>query len=309
MSWRYLPELVEGFSEDTFLDGERSALSSGPSIPEKPYCDGSETALCLSSRSGMMSRHSTGDLGLDWWMLSLEDSHARTSAQRERELESTASVRGCGPTWHGSSAKYDPASRSWKTAQCSLLAGLDEFSATWPRWGSMRNGEFLERSTPGRRISESGSGLWPTIRAQDGERGGRGDLIQAVRGNENSHFRLWPTPQAHKTTESGEIVNSDGTPWDGIRKPHSKKSGKPITTALADAAVFWATTTVCGNYNKKGASAKSGDGLATQAGGALNPDWVEWLMGWPIGWTACEPLEMGKSQQWPQWHSGNCPDA
>lgn len=26
-------------------------------------------------------------------------------------------------------------------------------------------------------------------------------------------------------------------------------------------------------------------------GGKLNPAWVEWLMGWPIGWTALKPLE------------------
>jgi len=25
-------------------------------------------------------------------------------------------------------------------------------------------------------------------------------------------------------------------------------------------------------------------------GGQLNPDWVEWLMGWPIGWTSLGPL-------------------
>lgn len=25
-------------------------------------------------------------------------------------------------------------------------------------------------------------------------------------------------------------------------------------------------------------------------GGKLNPDWEEWLMGWPIGWTSLEPL-------------------
>ena len=24
--------------------------------------------------------------------------------------------------------------------------------------------------------------------------------------------------------------------------------------------------------------------------GQLNPDWVEWLMGWPIGWSSLEPL-------------------
>lgn len=31
----------------------------------------------------------------------------------------------------------------------------------------------------------------------------------------------------------------------------------------------------------KGASRSSGDGLATQVGGPLNPTWVEWLMGYP----------------------------
>jgi hypothetical protein len=27
----------------------------------------------------------------------------------------------------------------------------------------------------------------------------------------------------------------------------------------------------------------------------LNPQFVEWLMGWPIGWTDCEPVETGLS--------------
>jgi hypothetical protein len=25
--------------------------------------------------------------------------------------------------------------------------------------------------------------------------------------------------------------------------------------------------------------------------GSLNPDWVEWLMGWPIGWSSLEPID------------------
>jgi hypothetical protein len=29
-------------------------------------------------------------------------------------------------------------------------------------------------------------------------------------------------------------------------------------------------------------------------GGKLNPTWVEWLMGWPLGWTDLKPLEMDK---------------
>ncbi len=54
----------------------------------------------------------------------------------------------------------------------------------------------------------------------------------------------------------------------------------------------WPTPTVCGNNNREGASATSGDGVATAVrdGGAigsrLSADWVEALMGYPVGWTA-----------------------
>ena len=35
----------------------------------------------------------------------------------------------------------------------------------------------------------------------------------------------------------------------------------------------------------------------------LNPAWVEWLMGWPIGWTDLKPLEMDKCHSAQQQHS------
>jgi len=38
--------------------------------------------------------------------------------------------------------------------------------------------------------------------------------------------------------------------------------------------------------------------LAAQVGGPLNPDWVEWLMGWPIGWTDLGALETDRFLQW-----------
>ena len=37
-------------------------------------------------------------------------------------------------------------------------------------------------------------------------------------------------------------------------------------------------------------------------GGALNPEWDEWLMGWLIGWTELKPLEMAKFRQWLDSH-------
>jgi hypothetical protein len=104
---------------------------------------------------------------------------------------------------------------------------------------------------------------------------------------------LLPTPC---TVDSGSYFNRSNSPGAALR---------PTLGAMAKHAL-WPTPTVCGNYNRKGASATSGDGLATwvrervptpttqdaannggpsQSERTLNPDWVEWLMGWPVGWT------------------------
>ena len=36
--------------------------------------------------------------------------------------------------------------------------------------------------------------------------------------------------------------------------------------------------------------------------GKITPNHYEWLMGWPLGWTDLEPLEMDKFQQWLRQH-------
>lgn len=43
-------------------------------------------------------------------------------------------------------------------------------------------------------------------------------------------------------------------------------------------------------------------------GGHLNPEWAEWLMGWPIGWTDLRPLAMDRFQSWQQQRSNTCQD-
>ena len=46
--------------------------------------------------------------------------------------------------------------------------------------------------------------------------------------------------------------------------------------------------------------------LGSIAGGTLNPEWIEWRMGWPIGWTDCAPLETGRFRQWLRLHGACC---
>jgi hypothetical protein len=43
-----------------------------------------------------------------------------------------------------------------------------------------------------------------------------------------------------------------------------------------------------------------GDG--TVIGGSLNPNWVEWLMGWPIGWTDLSASATDRYREWLRSH-------
>jgi hypothetical protein len=172
-----------------------------------------------------------------------------------------------------------------------------------------------------------GSGSWPTPQAADGQ-GGRNETEALNRAEasqepirtlrrpsgakasvslrtavEASERGLWPTPtssDAHK----------------GYASPPGETNNRGRETLSVNT---WPTPSVKGNYNRKGLSEKSGDGLATAvakaesfktptsapfshggskgelhkqvapSGGPLNPQWVAWLMGFPIDWTSLPP--------------------
>lgn len=73
---------------------------------------------------------------------------------------------------------------------------------------------------------------------------------------------------------------------------------------LRTAVHFYPTPTVQDAKNNGGQSQikRHTKPLNAVAGGALNPPWVEWLMGWPVGWTDLKRLGMDKFQQWLQLH-------
>lgn len=149
----------------------------------------------------------------------------------------------------------------------------------------------------------------------------------------------WRTPQCSLLEDSEEFSQTwprSGLMRDGTCYPLPTVA--PTINANASGLLL-PTLTVCGNYNKKCASKKAGDGLATAlakmptlvardyrspgrsrlertgskagehlpnvVGGPLNPDWCEWFMGFPIGWTASRPLETHKYHEWRQQH-GPC---
>lgn len=71
---------------------------------------------------------------------SAEASHARDSRRLVEGLASRIRALGYGGSTPGSFASYDHDTSSWKTSQCSLLEGLESYSETWPRAGTMQRG-------------------------------------------------------------------------------------------------------------------------------------------------------------------------
>jgi hypothetical protein len=163
MSYTYLLDAGEESSAESFADIDPSALSNLNHTPAASCCNGSGMEYSHGSLFGMMSRPSMASLGAASQMSSVVDSHALTyHAQTKREKEPTANTPASGVKWHGSLAKWDRDSSSWKTPQTSLLEGLDTFSETWPRWGIMLHGECSEVTMPDSFTTGKECGLLPT---------------------------------------------------------------------------------------------------------------------------------------------------
>lgn len=303
MSYIFLRERGEESSAECFSDIPAFAPSKSSLIAGKSCCSGSATESYQNSQFGTTCEPLTAGRGGEKSTSSAAASRARTFHARAKARESTEREADCGLNLQESLARYDPATHLWRTRQCSLFEGLGEYLETFPKSGIMQGGVLWELTTAEPRTGEKECGYWRTPDAGAG----------------------------------GEISDEKAADY-AAGKP--RKSGSSIQIRLCDQVrhrKLWPTPTRCGNYNRKGLSKNSGDGLATAVrtwptpkcqdsraalwnrgksnlgevvhGGVetpptktarLNPAWVEWLMGWPIGWTDLKPLEMDKFLSWQQ---------
>lgn len=283
---RSLPGLVAEYSAASCSVGEQSAPSSGSHTPQAYLSPDRMTAFSRLSRFGMTCEPLTDTHGeelLTWYLAGF---HAKTSALPEKAQESTGSAAECGRTWPGLLARYDPDSRSWRTVQPSLLEDWGESLVTWPRSGMTAGGLCLELLTLERPTSGTGFGwLLPTPCSSDPQlerRAKHGDHYQTQTGtvrrkNQDGSssnlglaaaVRTWRTPNA-----------SDGNKWSNQSQSERVAKGQQVRL-----------------------------GHQLGAGGNLNPTWVEWLMGWPLGWTDLKPLETDKCPN-AQPQLGECSEA
>ncbi len=181
--------------------------------------------------------------------LSVPDSLARTSVTPVEELEST----DLGAVYFGkplaSLAIWDQDLCFWKTYQRCLQGGWIAYSGRWPRSGTIRNGTAYKLQTLAPRISGTGCSYLPTPNHTEADHGGPNSRDSSGRPHLSAIAARLPTPTARDWKTGHKVTN------------HEK------------------------NRTPNGHSCQINDLIH---GGQLNPTWVEWLMGFPEGWTDLE---------------------
>jgi hypothetical protein len=306
MSWLYSQALVAEYLVENFSDGEQSAPLNGNPI-QQAYCAPDKmTDFSRLSRFGMTFKPLTESRGQELLTLYLAGFHAKTLAPQEKAQELTESVQECGEKWRASFTKYDPNSSLWKTHQCSLLGDLEPFLETWPKWGLMRSGECWEQITLERHIRGTESGLSeriPTPLTSDHKRRGPNSKQQGL----PEYVRKWATPTTMDSLppKSQQALLKEATQ---ARPGRSKPANLRDQVSNMDNWIKllptpnsrdWKDGKTSGNRKSPGLGVVAHQ-LGETNGGHLNPMWVEWLMGWMLGWTDLKPLEMDKSHFVPQ---------
>ena len=301
MSWLYA-QAWEALSEESLQPShlpDLLLLSKGKPMPWRSLLRAWMKGGWIRRLSGLTYAPSTASRGVELWISSLRATRAKAKAMPGLEPGPTTSS-GSGMTCGELFARWDRATSSWRTSQLTLDGVFDTYSETCPRQGGLRNGSAFARPMWAPRTSETGSSsllptprankwgfpdshgntsAWlPTPRATDGTKGGpnqrgsSGDLTLP-----SAAARMLPTPTSMDYKASGAAG-------------YSTESGRHAGTTLTDAVVRYPTPM---GRDWKGRSQKS-DLIPTAAGEipgsgrVLNPQFVEWMMGWPVGWTCVQ---------------------
>ena len=203
----------------------------------------------------------------------------------------------------------------------------EPWSGNFPNSGIVWNGMLYRRPTQEHPISANDGGLWPTPKAgnpgsRPNGKGGKilNEEVQIAEGLRN-RGGLWPTPTVQDSANNGAIsqINRHGPALNVEVKvrdavDHVKKQQWPTPTASevskipSQANYGWVflanhpdivglPTRAKRKHNQKGPNIFSSNSNVADSA-ALNPDWVEWLMGLPKGWTSLEPMDPDAFEEW-----------
>ena len=224
---------------------------------------------------------------LSLWTSSAADIPASHLVQQANDKEQTTQDT-CGPGCEQPLASYDPDTQSWRMFGDISLWGEFKLLESLPKSGMTRNGVLYQQPVWVRLIDEIASSLWPTPTAHPDNSNLKGKFKNPTLGDA---VRMWPTPTARDWKgaagfKSAKRNLSDLTFLAQVRDGH-RLSEYP--TMSANGMGNTGSQQILQRKVESGEMTEQEKKRMTAGnGGSLNPTWVEWLMGFPTGWTDLE---------------------
>jgi hypothetical protein len=319
MSWLYVPGL-EASNSDSNLPSQPLAQSvtwrgkPSPPLSRSPVF---RKVISTMLQYGAMSNPSTARRGVEKWIASLAATRASRSVSRAVEKGRTIPDTS-GPISGESSLKSNPGSASLKTWQDIFHLDLNQYGETFADWVTRLKQDSLRRQKLGRHINDSGSLSWPTPNVPNGGRtmtpediANKGSTAQGKRQVGLSNVaRMWPTARssdqygAGQHGEGGMDLRTQASVWGTPRSTDYKGAGQVGDKAHTHRLKhhYLDAQALMVPYGPQTETMPTGGTTYDNVARDLNPRFVEWLMGFPIGWTALQPLETASYQQWQQQH-------
>lgn len=109
-----------------------------------------------------------------------------------------------------------------------------------------------------------------------------------------------------RTSSGARLMRRQKTLSRWVTKPNAFPLARQtwVRTTFGSDIGFLHTPTVTANYAAPSMQKWPSAQAFVRVFGKPTPTNHEWMMGWPIGWTASQPLETAKFQSWLQQHGG-----
>jgi hypothetical protein len=272
------------------------------------------------SKTGSSTMHQSGEIylpsmvaSLKEWLTSLRQGSPASPILLQDKNEGLLTIEINGLRRSELSVRWDRDMSYWKTCQVSFLHLLtgepqrmgEPWSESLPPSGTVSTGERSELRMWAHPTVESVGGAlgsWMTPNTMDSltpktqealdheytHREGRStpnnlrDQVSVQQGEKN-----WPTPTStqHKGWSEGHNRANTNDRLDyQVERPANLRGRQAPRMQTGGSE-----------------SSESGRTSPKPSLKRLNPSFVEWMMGVPIGWTSLKPLEMGSYQRW--WQS------
>lgn len=337
MSYLYVPGSGDSTSELSSQQAEmlaRSVTWRGKLMRQQFWSRAWKKHSWLRRLSGVTSPPSTVRSGVESLISSLRATRVSRSLPLVSVLELMTHGTS-GPTSHGLSESAELGLFSSRTSPAICPSGSTRSAATFKAWATGLRRVYSARRKSAQAIAESGCSSWPTptednannaggpARTRGAQNGGYQDVTVATqawhspcvadsdgrprwdRRASPGYTRRIPVPNI--TAQANDLWKTPTANEDAAGRPGAK-----MQQQIKQQAESWATPRCAdskegdarvqnvptNSYLGRQAPRWTGQESQSISGPRrLNPVFVEWLMGWPLGWTDFAPV----GTEWYRW--------